>query len=138
MRLRRRWSFIHERRAWASRWREEAFAMGNIVARPETGKLFFDFRYKGVRCREQTTLADTPANRKKLQRILQKVEAEIVVGTFEYSRYFPGSPRAEKFEQPQKEGPTNRHGTPLFSRFSEDWFEEMQIQWRQSHITTVR
>jgi len=113
--------------------------MGNIVARPETGKLFFDFRYKGARCREQTSLDDTPANRKKLQRILQKIEAEIIVGTFDYSRYFPNSPRASKFEQLEKKGrPTNRHGTPLFSQFAEDWLVEMQIQWRRSHITTVR
>ena len=39
--------------------------MGNIVARPETGKLFFDFRYRNKRCREQTALDDTPANRRK-------------------------------------------------------------------------
>lgn len=44
--------------------------MGKIVARKETGNLFFDFRYLGKRCREQTTLADTAANRKKLQKVL--------------------------------------------------------------------
>ena len=47
------------------------FAMGKIVARKETGNLFFDFRYLGKRCREQTTLAETPANRKKLQKLLE-------------------------------------------------------------------
>ncbi|WP_241495498.1 DUF3596 domain-containing protein [Pseudomonas sp. FH1] len=29
--------------------------MGKVVARKETGNLFFDFRYLGKRCREQTT-----------------------------------------------------------------------------------
>ncbi|MBU0500715.1 MAG: DUF3596 domain-containing protein [Gammaproteobacteria bacterium] len=40
--------------------------MANIRARKDNGKLFFDFRYKGERCREQTALDDNPANRKKL------------------------------------------------------------------------
>ena len=39
--------------------------MGSIRARPQNGKLFFDFRYRGQRCREQTVLDDTPVNRKK-------------------------------------------------------------------------
>ncbi len=55
--------------------------MGKIVARKETGNLFFDFRYLGKRCREQTVLADTPVNRKKLQKVLDRIEAEITLGT---------------------------------------------------------
>ncbi|MDH5786600.1 MAG: DUF3596 domain-containing protein, partial [Chromatiales bacterium] len=34
--------------------------MGNIRARSDYGKLFFDFQYRGKRCREQTALDDTP------------------------------------------------------------------------------
>ena len=71
--------------------------MGKIVERTETGKLFFDFRYAGKRCREQTALDNTPANRKKLEAILKRIEAEITLGTFEYHRHFPNSPRAAKF-----------------------------------------
>ncbi|MFP4640461.1 MAG: Arm DNA-binding domain-containing protein, partial [Guyparkeria sp.] len=37
--------------------------MGKIRVREETNRLYFDFRYKGVRCREYTALTDTPANR---------------------------------------------------------------------------
>ena len=33
--------------------------MANIRARVDTGKLYFDFTYLGVRCREQTLLDDT-------------------------------------------------------------------------------
>lgn len=61
------------------------FAMGKIVARKETGDLFFDFRYLGKRCREQTTLADRQANRKELQKLLERIEAEITLGTFDYN-----------------------------------------------------
>lgn len=38
--------------------------MGKIRARADNEKLFFDFTYLDKRCREQTTLPDTPANRK--------------------------------------------------------------------------
>lgn len=47
--------------------------MASIRARSTTGNLFFDFRYKGKRCPEQTLLSDTPANRRKLEGILKKL-----------------------------------------------------------------
>ena len=112
--------------------------MGKIVERTETGKLFFDFRYAGKRCREQTTLDNTPANRKKLAAILKRIEAEITLGTFEYHRHFPNSPRAEEFtKQAEALRARQAHDTPLFEAFSKDWLNEMKIQWRQSHIETV-
>ncbi|AKV96832.1 MAG: integrase [Pseudomonadales bacterium] len=112
--------------------------MGKIVERTETGKLFFDFRYAGKRCREQTTLDNTPANRKKLEAILKRIEAEITLGTFEYHRHFPNSPRAAKFtKQAEVQRARQAHDTPLFKAFSKDWLGEMKIQWRQSHIETV-
>lgn len=57
--------------------------MASIRVREQTGKLFFDFRYRNKRCREQTALDDTPTNRRKLEGILKKIEAEITLGTFE-------------------------------------------------------
>lgn len=112
--------------------------MGRIVERPETGKLFFDFRYAGKRCREQTALDNTPANRKKLENILKRLEAEITLGSFEYHKYFPNSPRALEFtKQAEILKAQQAHDTPLFKEFSQDWVGEMKIQWRQSHTSTV-
>ena len=71
--------------------------MASIRVREATQKLFFDFHFRGKRCREQTALDNTPANRKKLQAILKRIEAEITLGTFEYHKYFPNSPRAQEF-----------------------------------------
>jgi len=51
--------------------------MGSINRRG-SGTLFFDFRYCGQRCREYTSLTDTPANRKKLQKVLDRMEADMV------------------------------------------------------------
>src|SRR4051794_12116718 len=57
--------------------------MGSVRVREETSTLFLDFRIDGRRVREQTELLDTPSNRKKLVKILARVEGEIAQGTFE-------------------------------------------------------
>lgn len=111
--------------------------MASIRARADNTKLFFDFRFRGKRCREQTLLDDTPANRKKLQKVLDRIEAEITLGTFNYGCYFPDSPRAEQFEA--RESRSKCGGvTPVFREFAENWFNEMRIQWRNTHIKGVR
>ena len=62
--------------------------MGNIRARSDNGKLFFDFRFRSKRCREQTTLDNNPSNTRKLKKILERIEAEITLGSFDYAKYF--------------------------------------------------
>jgi integrase len=116
--------------------------MASIRARKETGTLFFDFQFKGARCREQTTLPDTPANRKKLGKILERIQAEIALGSFDYRRYFPNSAMAERFDAPAN-GTTgvaaaNIPDTPLFSIFAETWYAEKEVEWSHSHRETVR
>ncbi len=104
--------------------------MGSI--RMRKGTLFFDFRFYGERCREQTTLPDTKPNRKKLETILQRIEAEITLGAFEYGKYFPNSAMVKKIaeiETKQKPGYTK---TPLFKDFAKEWFSEMEPTWRVS------
>ena len=71
--------------------------MPSIRARPDNGLLFFDFRFKGQRCRELTLLENTPANQKKLQRVMDRIEAEIRAGTFVYANYFPNSKALHRF-----------------------------------------
>ena len=65
------------------------------------GKLFFDFRYKGRRCREYTAIEDNKTNRTKMEKILKKIDEDIEADTFEYRRYFPNSKLAVKFDSPQ-------------------------------------
>jgi len=79
--------------------------MGSIRVRQDTGWLFIDFRYLGVRCREQTALPDSASNRKKVQRLLDKIEKEIRDGTFNYRQFFPASKNALKFDQAPPEVP---------------------------------
>jgi hypothetical protein len=45
--------------------------------RANSGKLFWDFRVQGVRCRGYIALPDTKDQRPKMQRVLDKIDAEI-------------------------------------------------------------
>lgn len=133
--------------------------MGSIRKRDDTGLLFIDFRYKGVRCREQTALPESAANRKKVQKVLDRMDAEIAAGTFDYRRFFPGSKNAERFDEapPQStvsqvtqavnsamaqagtaQVSTGVTGTPLLRNFAETWFTEKEVEWRRSHKKTIR
>lgn len=117
--------------------------MGSVNARKDLGTLYFDFRYQGIRCREQTTLEDTPANRKKMQKVLDRIEEEISLGTFEYARYFPNSKMLAKFaagpalERRQVIAPEPACEYPLFEEFAWQWVDEMRVQWRNTQIKTV-
>ena len=122
--------------------------MGKVRVRQETNNLFIDFYYQGVRCREQTLLKNTAKNRKTLEALLVKIEAEILLNTFSYKEYFPTSTNLKKFyvegngdsellaasSSKAQKGIT----TPTFKVFAEQWFEERQIEWRASHKRNVR
>ena len=71
--------------------------MASIQVRKETNRLIIDFYHRGQRCREQTTLEDAPSNRKKLEKILERIETDIKFGTFDYAKSFPGSKNIAKF-----------------------------------------
>ena len=123
--------------------------MGNIRVRKETGKLLLDFHYKGVRFREQTALRDNASNRKKVEKLLERVEAKIKFGEFDYAEHFPGSYNIPKFESllpqngnsaPFTSAPVDAHTpakAPLFDAFASQWLQEMCVQWRKSHIRNI-
>ena len=110
--------------------------MGSIRSR--SGKLFFDFRYRGVRCREQTKLSDTPANRKRVTNILERIEAEILVGTFDYATYFPNSNSTERFRHIDAVKPASPSSIPSFRDFADTWFSENEPRWKHSYKITLR
>lgn len=126
--------------------------MASIRARKDNGMLFLDFRYQDVRCREQTALTDTAANRKRLQRVLDRIEADIAAGTFDYRRFFPGSKNAAKFDPAHggmfgsataavvalPSAAASVASTPRFKDFAETWFAEKEVEWRRSYRTTIR
>ncbi|WP_348548543.1 site-specific integrase [Psychrobacter sp. KFRI-CH2-11] len=110
--------------------------MASIRAR--RGKLFVDFRYMNMRCRETTNLTDTPANRKKLAKIIEKMEAEITLGIFDYAAYFPKSERAQELTALADRAEACISRNPTFKQFSEIWYEEKKIEWRPSYQDKVQ
>ena len=116
-------------------------AVGSIRTRKSSGFLFFDFRFKGVRCREQTLLHETAANRKKLEAILHRIERDIAQGVFSYRDYFPDSKLAIQFdaihsaESNITELPQGSF--PFFKDFAELWYEENEIRWKDSYKTII-
>ena len=131
--------------------------MAKVRPRKETGTLYLDFFYQGQRCREQTTLPDTAPNRKKLEKLLERIETEIKFGTFDYAKFFPGSKMvarlagknvlvampgsvAAPLAPTATASPvmTPSHTTlPTFKEFADTWVTENQIGWRRSHRRTV-
>jgi len=111
--------------------------MVNIRCREDSGKLFFDFKYRGVRCREYTALDDTKANRKRMKSVAGKMEAEMTLGAFEYRKYFPDSRRAVRFDETEMP-PSSRIDSvaaPLFRDFADTWWNENEIRWRRNTIS---
>src|SRR5690554_2587723 len=115
--------------------------MAKVRVRKETGKLYLDFMFAGHRCREQTALSDTPANRKKAEALLQRVQAKILLGELNYAEFFPGSGNIAKVQPAESilavAGGSKPIDTPLFADFADLWFDENKIQWRSSHTKNV-
>ena len=112
--------------------------MAYVRTRKETGKLYFDFKYKNLRCREQTALNDTQTNRKKLTSLLTQIEALIAINQFDYAKQFPGSKMIAKIEKAGKTIIQTANGTPNFEDFANLWFDEMKPSWRTSYQEKVR
>lgn len=110
--------------------------MGSINVRGN--KLALDFRYKGQRCREQTKLEDTSSNRKRLKNILERIEAEILLNTFNYAEYFPNSNKVATIANLgiEKEAPTS--DCPTFHDFFLVWWNENEVRWRKSTKLTLQ
>lgn len=125
--------------------------MGSIRKQTNSNTLFFDFRYRGVRCREYTLLNDNQTNRKNMEKVLARIESEIKLGTFDYTRFFPNSAMIAKFEVKQScatgligAGPMTTlaiplvPATPLFEKFCDEWYQENEISWKRSYRATLK
>lgn len=110
--------------------------MGSINAR--YGNLYVDFRYLNMRCREVTALKDNATNRKKLEKILERIEAEILLDIFDYGKYFPKSKKLAEIEETLSRKISIQSQTPLFKDFCETWFSEKEIEWRVSYQGKIR
>ena len=128
--------------------------MASIRARSDNRLLFFDLQgFRGQRCREQTSLPDTPREpAARWPRVLRKIKEEIEAGTFDYARNTSGSKLAIKFGS-RCRNPTGiadpcpgapcklRAGgshTSRFANYAETWIADLSVGWRRTSEATVR
>ena len=112
--------------------------MASINVRKDTGKLYLDFRYRNQRCREQTSLTDTPANRKKLQKVLDRIEAEIMLGQFDYAATFPNSKALAKIQKTDALLASTTQEIPNIDAFCDTWLEQSQVGWSFGYQQAAR
>lgn len=93
----------------------------------KAGYLYFDFFYEGVRCREYTELKNTPENMKLMNDAIARIESEIRLGTFSYSKYFPHSKNASKFQNDEKVA-----ADITFKDYALQWYKNNRISWKPS------
>ncbi len=123
--------------------------MAKVRVRPETNTLYLDFSFRAKRCKEQTALKDTAANRRTLEALANRIKRELAKGTFEYRKFFPDSTRASQFDgtlattqvspavdSAQASAPL--HIIPTLGEFAEIWFQENLPRWRQTHADTMQ
>lgn len=140
--------------------------MGIVRVRPETGNLQLDFYYMGKRCREQTTMKEDRLNRRRLEALMNTIEANIKSGEFRYRDYFPGSKNLQKIEELENarhQAPSMGAGlplgfsgsnnliakaidlppsgvgfvdSPLFEDFARQYQQESEAVWKRSNIKT--
>jgi integrase len=74
-----------------------------------------------------------------MKKVMDRIDAEIKLGTFIYSHYFLDSPNAKKFDEHNNQQRYDQYSdqTPLFEDFSVVWFEENEIRWKRSYRENV-
>lgn len=90
-----RW--VKERGSLAAQALSRWYGVAGVGVRGKHGRLFLDFRWRGVRCREFTELTDTSENRRRCAAFLKIIQGEITLGTFDYRRHFPNGTRLATF-----------------------------------------
>ena len=70
--------------------------------------------------------------------ILDRIEADILLGSFDYARYFPKSKNLDRFSAHEARISNNNAGTPLFKDFTTLWYSENEIGWKHSYKETLK
>lgn len=102
--------------------------------------LYLDFVYRGERCREQTQLLDTPANRKAVSELAERLRDEIQAGSFDYAKVFPRSRRAKRLAiaPPSSVVGASITLTPSFSEYALYWLQEESSAWALDYRQEVQ
>ncbi|WP_129126912.1 site-specific integrase [Geomonas oryzae] len=98
---------------------------GRIARKNGSRKLYLDFFYHSVRVEKSTGLDDTPANRRKAEKLLEILLEQKKMGTLEFAKVFPGASDEEKEFHTRLEGgeyaPDARGVT--FGSYVQRWYD---------------
>lgn len=106
--------------------------------RERSGCYFIDFRVDGLRYREQTSIRVSARNRRMVDQLVKKMEAEILLGSFDYDTYFPEGQNKDKFRVQQYRTQSGLSGPKVFDNFAETWFREKKVEWSAGYTKIVR
>ncbi len=109
--------------------------MSSVRVRPETGKLYIDFRYLGMRCREQYNLFNTTKNFRKLKKLAKIIDAEIALDKFDYSKTFPKSKSLDKVSKIVSK---QKNHIPSFRLYANQWLKNKRPEWKQSYYKSIK
>ncbi|MGE4498183.1 MAG: DUF3596 domain-containing protein [Deferribacterales bacterium] len=91
-------------------------------------KLWVDFSYKGVRCRESLKIKPTKANQKYAERLLGEIENRILAKTFNYADYFPESKKCLLFGG-------KKNVTLSIGELFQQWLDNAEKRFKAQHIS---
>lgn len=83
-------------------------------------------------------MEDTPNNRKKLEKAIERMEAEMLLGVFDYAKYFPKSARLAEIKAAENQINAVSSKAPVFSKYCEIWVADKEIEWRSSYAEKIR
>jgi integrase len=78
-----------------------------------------------------------------MKKAMERIEAEIAAGTFDYAKAFPGSKRIRSLSAtavtvaPRAAALPRHSSLPRFDEFSRQWFVEHSLEWRHTHKLAV-
>jgi integrase len=61
------------------------------------GRIYYHFRYQGMKCTERSGLEASPENVQRAQKFVKLIDAEIENGIFHYERHFPHGAKIQHF-----------------------------------------
>ena len=65
-----------------------------------------------------------------MRKLLDKIDAEILLGTFDYRTYFPNSRKVTQFARQDERRAEELSRTPKLRVFADGWLEENEVRWR--------
>ena len=72
-----------------------------------------------------------------MRKLLEKIDAEILLGTFDYRAYFPNSRKVTQFAKQDERRAEALSRTPKLGTFAEGWLDENEVRWRPSYCATT-